>query len=88
MTEPDRHLSALMQQCATYTPLGRLSGVEQHAVLAWLIDNGHMKRTGKPIEVPRQAPHPIGSTNTGQPIFAAGADHSPTETVSMGKVDA
>lgn len=48
----DEHLGELMSQCATATPLGRLSTVEQEVVFAWLL-NGHMTRTDKPLERPR-----------------------------------
>lgn len=81
----DDHLAELMSQCATATPLCRLSTVEQEAVFAWLLD-GHMTRTGKPLERPRQPPRVIARTNDGQPIYAADADHSPTETVTIPKV--
>lgn len=79
----DKHLSELMGQCATETPLGRLSGVEQEAVFSWLLDGGHMTRTGKPLQ--RRRPHPpaIGSKADGSPIYSPGADFSPHETVEM-----
>jgi hypothetical protein len=79
----DEHLNELMRQCATATPLGRLSGIEQERVFAWLIDGGHMTRTGKPLERPRQAPRVEAYTTEGKPIYGAGADHRPTETVTM-----
>ena len=80
---PDAHLTELMSQCATVTPLGRLSSVEQEVVFAWLIDGGHMTRTGKPLERQRQMPQPIAYKPDGQPIFAKDADFRPTETVLM-----
>ena len=83
MTDHDEHLGVLMMQCATATPFGRLSGIEQLTVFRWLIDNGHMERTGKPLEAPRPAPIVKARTTDGQPIYAADADHSPTETVTM-----
>jgi hypothetical protein len=55
MTEHDQHLGVLMMQCATATPFGRLSGLEQKVVFDWLIGGGHMTRTGKPLESPRPA---------------------------------
>ena len=83
MTEHDQHLGVLMMQCATATPFGRLSGVEQKVVFDWLIDGGHMERTGKPLEAPRQAPFVKARTPDGQPIYEPGTDLSPTETVTM-----
>ena len=53
----DEHLIELARQCATYTPLSRLNQTEQLAVFAWLIDGGHMIRTGKPLAV--QALHAL-----------------------------
>jgi hypothetical protein len=72
-----------MMQCATATPFGRLSGVEQKVVFDWLIDGGHMTRTGKPLESPRPAPFVKARTPDGQPIYEPGTDLSPTETVTM-----
>jgi hypothetical protein len=79
----DAHLNELIRQCASATQLSRLSVVEQEAVFAWLIDGGHITRTGKPLERPRQPPRVIAYTNDGQPIYAADADHRLTETVEM-----
>lgn len=79
----DQHLSELMRQCATATPFGRLSGVEQQAVFAWLLEGGHMERTGKVLERPRTLPTETARTVEGKPIYAAGADLSPTEAVTM-----
>lgn len=82
--ETDEHLEELMRQCAEHTPLARLSNVERRVVFRWLIDNGHMTRTGKPLERPRPAPHPIASNpHDGSPIYARNADHSRHETVTM-----
>ena len=53
MTDRDEHLHELIRQCATATQLGRLNGVEQLAVLGWLLDNGHLSRTGQQIEALR-----------------------------------
>jgi hypothetical protein len=79
----DQHLAELIRQCANHTQLSRLSGVEQEAVFAWLIDNGHVERTGKPLERPRLAPVEIARTTDGAPVYAPDADHSPTETIEM-----
>jgi hypothetical protein len=78
----DSHLSELMRQCADATPLKRLNVTEQSEVFAWLLD-GHMSRTGEPLQRPRQQPAPVAYTGDGQPIFKAGADFSTHETVSM-----
>jgi hypothetical protein len=80
MTDP--HLSELIRQCANATQLSRLAVVEQEAVFRWLL-GGHMIRTGKPLERPRQPPQEIGRKPDGTAIFAPGADFSPTETVQM-----
>jgi hypothetical protein len=71
MADHDEHLEELARQCATATPFGRLNGVEQLTVLRWLIDGGHMTRTGKPLETPLQAPR----------VEARKADGSPTVTM-------
>ena len=80
----DPHLDELMAQCATATPLNRLSGVEQRVVFSWLLD-GHMTRTGKPLEKPRPAPYIRARNPDGSPIYDAGADHRTHETVKMGR---
>lgn len=74
----DAHLAELIRQCASATPLQRLS----HAVFAWLL-NGHLERTGKPLERPRPLPVPTAYTTDGAPVYALDADHSSTETVEM-----
>ena len=79
----DAHLDELMRQCATATPLGRLSGVEQLAVFDWLFDGGHVTRTGKPLERPRQAPRIVARNLDGSPIYYDDADHRTHETVTM-----
>jgi hypothetical protein len=79
----DAHLSELMRQCSNHTPLKRLAAVEQREVFAWLIDGGHMTRTGKPLERPVQPPQPIRNKPDGSPVYAAGADFRATETVTM-----
>ena len=79
----DKHLDELMRACANATPFARLNATEQAAVFNWLLDGGHMTRTGKPLERPRPAPIIKSYTGDGQPIYAADADHSPTETVEM-----
>jgi hypothetical protein len=48
--------------------LSRQSVVEQGPVFAWLL-NGHMTRTGKPLERPRLAPVEIARTIEGKPIY-------------------
>jgi hypothetical protein len=83
MSEHDQHLSELMRQCATATPFGRLAGVEQHAVFDWLLDGGHITRTGKPLQRPRPGPKVKVYTTDGQPIYEAGTDFSTHETVTM-----
>jgi hypothetical protein len=79
----DPHLGELMSQCATATPLGRLSGVEQQVVFDWLIGGGHMTRTGKPLQRPRPAPFVKARTPDGQPIYEPGTDFSTHDTVTM-----
>ena len=79
----DEHLEELMRQCATATPLSRLSGGEQLVVFRWLIDGGHMTRTGKPLEAPNHAPRIVDRKGDGSPIYAHDADFSPTRTVTM-----
>ena len=86
MSDHDEHLEELMIQCASQTPIGRLSGVEQLVVFRWLIDRGHMTRTGKPLQRARPAPRVIATTGDGAPIYAADADHSKYETVTMKQV--
>lgn len=81
--EVDAHLEELARQCANETPLGRLAGVEQLVVLNWLIAGGHLTRTGKPLEKPRQAPMIVGFEPDGSPVYDPGADHATHETVTM-----
>lgn len=84
MTEHDAHLEELARQCANVTPLGRLTAVEQLAVFRWLIDGGHMTRTGKPLQRPRPAPQPLPRNNPdGTPRYAPGTDFSTHDTVVM-----
>ena len=83
MADHDEHLQELARQCATVTSFGRLNGVEQIAVLRWLIDGGHITRTGKPLEQPRQMPTARANTPEGKPIHDPGADFSRTKTVTM-----
>ncbi len=78
----DEHLDELMRQCADATPLKRLNVTEQSEVFAWLLD-GHMERTGKPLQRPRPHAVPVAYANDGQPIYKPGTDFSPTSTVSM-----
>lgn len=79
----DAHRDELMRQCATETPFGRLSGVEQSAVFDWLEGGGHITRTGKPLERPRQAPQIVARNTDGSPIYNPGVDHATHETVTM-----
>jgi hypothetical protein len=81
----DEHLHELIRQCASATQFGRLAVVEQEAVFSWLLDGGHMTRTGKPLQRPRQHPHVIGRKTDGAPIYAPGADFSTHETLEMVK---
>ncbi|XSC46791.1 hypothetical protein ACF1BQ_014565 [Bradyrhizobium sp. RDT10] len=83
MADHDPHLEELMRQCATATPLNRLSGVEQAVVFRWLIDGGHMTRTGQPLETPLQAPRVEARKADGSPIYAPGTDFSTHKTVTM-----
>jgi len=83
MSHHDEHLEELMRQCATATPLQRLANAEQRVVFRWLIDGGHMTRTGKPLEAPRQMPTAPKNKPDGTPIYAPGADFSPTRTITM-----
>ena len=78
----DLHLDELMRQCADATPLGRLTGIEQRAVFGWLLD-GHVTRTGKPLQRPRSHPPAIARKPDGSPIYDAGADFSTHQTVNM-----
>lgn len=80
----DEHLEELMRQCATATPLNRLAGVEQRVVFRWLLDNGHMTRTGLALQAPREAPRVTARKPDGSPVYAADADHSTHKTVKMG----
>jgi len=79
----DEHLEELTRQCMNVTPLGRLAGGEATAVLKWLIDNGHMTRTGKPLETPLQAPKQRENNPDGSPIYPPGTDFSTHRTVTM-----
>ena len=72
----DKHLSELMQQCASVTPLGRLGSTEQEVVFNWLLDGGHMTRTGKPLERLRPAPIVVARKPVSAPIYAPDADFS------------
>lgn len=83
MTTNDEHLNELARQCANVTPFGRLNQTEQLAVFAWLIDGGHMVRTGQPLERPRVAPKATARTTEGAPIYDAGADFRTHDTVEM-----
>lgn len=84
MADHDEHLGELARQCATVTPFGRLNGTEQLTVLRWLIDGGHMTRTGKPLEQPLPAPRPLPVNNPdGSPIYPPGTDFSTHRTVTM-----
>jgi len=82
-TTTDEHLEELARQCVNATPLGRLSMVEALRVFAWLLDNGHMTRTGQPLERPRVAPKATARTTEGAPIYDAGADFRTHDTVEM-----
>jgi len=79
----EKYLGALAVQWSTHTPIGRLAHDEAAQALSWLIDGGFVKLTGKPLTVVRQQPHPVGRRTDGSPIYAAGADFCPTETVEM-----
>ena len=79
----DQHLNELARQCANATAFSQLNHTEQLAVFSWLLDGGHMTRTGKALQRPRQQPAPISYDVDGQPIFAKGADHATHETVVM-----
>lgn len=79
----DEHMDELIRQCANYTPAGRLSTVELRVVFDWLIDGGHMIRTGKSLDRPRSAPRVEARTTEGAPIYGAGADFSSHDTVTM-----
>jgi hypothetical protein len=79
----DKHLSELARQCANATAFSRLNHTEQLAVFSWLLDNGHMQRTGRPLQRPRPHPQAVAYAHDGAPIYAKGADFSPTETVVM-----
>ena len=83
MSDHDEHLEELARQCASVTPFGRLAGVEQIVVLRWLLDGGHITRTGKPLERPRQMPAPRANNPDGTPIYDKGTNFSPTETVTL-----
>jgi hypothetical protein len=79
----DPHLDELIRQCASATQLSRLAVVEQEVVFNWLLDGGHMTRTGKPLNRPLPHPHVIGRKTDGSPIYAANADFSTHEQVTM-----
>ncbi|ANW02254.1 hypothetical protein LMTR13_20860 [Bradyrhizobium icense] len=78
----------MIRQCQTATPLQRLNGTEARAVFNWLIDGGHMTRTGKSLERPRAAPRIEAYTKDGAPIYGAGADFRRHDTVTMPPVEA
>lgn len=80
----DAHLDELMLQCANATPFSRLNVDEQRKVFNWLLDGGHITRTGKPLNRPRPHPHPIATKPDGSPIYKVGTDFSTHETVEMG----
>jgi len=82
-TTTDEHLEELARQCMQVTPLGRLAHHEARTVLAWLLDNGHMTRTGQPLERPRVMPKATARTTEGAPIYDAGADFRTHDTVEM-----
>jgi len=81
----DEHLDELMRACANATPFARLNATEQAAVFNWLLDGGHMIRTGKPLERPRPHPVPSAYALDGAPIYKPGTDFSTHETVEMTK---
>jgi hypothetical protein len=83
----DEHLTELVRQCMQATPLGRLNMTEAVAVFAWLLD-GHMIRTGTPLERPKQAPRIVAYEADGKPIYGPGADFSTHDTVTMGTPNA
>jgi hypothetical protein len=83
MSDHDEHLDELMRACANATPFARLNATEQAAVFNWLLDGGHMTRTGKPLERPRPAPIVKAYDLDGQPIYDPKADHRTHETVTM-----
>lgn len=82
-TTTDEHLTELARQCMQATPLVRLNMTEAVKVFAWLIDGGHMARTGQPLERPRVAPKAVARTTEGAPIYGAGADLRAHDTVEM-----
>jgi hypothetical protein len=82
-TTADEHLTEMARQCMQATPLGRLSMGEALRVFAWLLDNGHMARTGQTLERPKRAPQIVAHEADGKPIYEAGADFSTHETVKM-----
>jgi hypothetical protein len=82
-TTADEHLTEMARQCMQATPLGRLSMGEALRVFAWLLDNGHMARTGQTLERPRVLPKAVARTTEGAPIYDAGADHRTHDTVEM-----
>lgn len=83
MADQDEHLEEMARQCATATPFGRLNGGEQLTVFRWLIDHGHMSRTGKALETPLQAPRVEARKADGSPIYPPGTDFSTHKTVTM-----
>jgi hypothetical protein len=79
----DTFREELLRQCATATPLGRLSGAEQAVVLDWLIDGKHITLTGKPLERPLPAPRIVARNTDGSPIYDPGADPATHAAVKM-----
>jgi len=82
---PDEHLIETVRQCQNATPLGRLNATEAMVAVRWLIDNGHMTRTGKALEQPLQAPVVVARKGDGSPIYPPGTDFSTHRTVTMSK---
>ena len=79
----DEHLNETVRQCMNATPLGRLSLNEAVTAVRWLEDNGHVTRTGIPLQQPRQAPRAIAHKPDGTRIYDPGADHSTHQTLTM-----
>ena len=78
LRDTDAYLDELTRQVMNVTGLGRLANTE-----ARLVVDTVLRLHGQPLNVPRLAPHAIARTLDGQPIYADGADHSPTETVTL-----
>ena len=83
MADQDEHLHELARQVQGPTALGRLSHGEVVQALKWLEDNGHMGRSGKPLETPVQAPRVEARKADGSPIYSPGADFSTHRTVTL-----